>query len=139
MAKKKNELPRLSPKETIIMNIVWEKGTTTIREVWEEMLRKSNNMVSRTTVQVQMSRLELKGWLEKEQEGATYMYKSTRPPLEGQKKAVKDFTGRLFDSSISKLVKCFTAGEKISDDELSRLRDLVDNLESKSTKQKKRA
>jgi len=61
MAKK--HVRKLSPANLEIMKIIWEKGEITVSSVVEAINAKRKDKLRRTTVQVQMGRLEEYGWL----------------------------------------------------------------------------
>ena len=72
MAKKRDR--KLSPANLEIMKVVWEKGEVTINEVVAVINARRKNKIRRTTVQVQMNRLEDYGWLKHTERGRTYVY-----------------------------------------------------------------
>ena len=71
-AKKRNR--KLSPANLEIMKVVWEKGDVTINDVVEAINASRKDKIRRTTVQVQMNRLEDYGWLKHTERGRTYVY-----------------------------------------------------------------
>ena len=55
---KKTSLPKLTDAEFEIMDIVWDETETTVNHVWETINRQRPTPLSRTTIQVQMNRLQ---------------------------------------------------------------------------------
>jgi predicted transcriptional regulator len=70
----------LGPLETQIMEILWDKGTTTAREVYE-LLREDNPAIRRSTISIMMARLDERNLVEKEvtsgKGGLKYVYTVT--------------------------------------------------------------
>jgi predicted transcriptional regulator len=65
----------LTDQELEIMKVVWERGSATVREVYEELLKQRK--IAYTTVMTMMGILEQKGRLNKEVSERAYVY--TRP------------------------------------------------------------
>jgi len=59
----------LSPANLEIMKVIWEKGEVTVNDVFEIINSRRKHKLRRTTVQVQMNRLEEYGWLSHRAEG----------------------------------------------------------------------
>ncbi len=59
--------------EADIMELVWQKGIASVREIHE--ILEGNRAIAYTTVMTVMSRLSDKGILEKELDGKHYLYK----------------------------------------------------------------
>ena len=72
--KKKGLRKILGDLEADIMVVIWELGSTTVRHVYETMLKQRK--IAYTTVMTVMSRLAEKGILEKNKQGQTYVYRS---------------------------------------------------------------
>jgi len=133
----KSELPALSRGELPIMEVIWTEGETTIRHVWETLSAKGDSQ-TRATVQVQMGRLELKGWLKKKQKGRTYFYRATADENDTKHGIAKEMTQTLFGSSAAKFIRCLSGGGKeLTDDEVEDLQALID--ERKKSKKKKKS
>lgn len=77
--KKKNEsslgsfkAPNIGPLETKVMEIIWQNGQMSVRDVAEAM--KSEGEPAYTTVMTIMNRLVEKGFLERVTSGRAYLY-----------------------------------------------------------------
>ena len=68
-------LPKLTEAEFEIMKIVWARGEVTTNDVLEAVNARKPNKLKRTTIQVQMTRLEEKGWLIHRKESRTFYYR----------------------------------------------------------------
>jgi BlaI family penicillinase repressor len=122
-----SSLPKLTDAEFEIMAIVWEEGETTVNHVWEAINRQRQAPLSRTTILVQMSRLEEKKWLKHRVHGRTFLYYSTRKKDETLENLVGDIHDRLFKGSSSELVRCLLKSVKISKAEIQKLKEIIDS------------
>ena len=122
-----SRLPRLSPSELEIMNTVWSAGEATINEVMAQINGPRKTPVRRTTIQVQMARLERKGWLTHREHGKTYHYHATRAKGDAASEIVADLNNRVFRGSCVDLVTSLFERTKVSRDDIARLRKLIDS------------
>lgn len=77
--------------EADIMELVWQKDVTSVREVHEAL--EADRDIAYTTVMTVMSRLSDKGILQKEREGKHYLY---RPVI-----SKEEFSRTMFTSVVS--------------------------------------
>lgn len=127
-----SSLPKLTDAEFEIMGIVWEEGETTVNRVWETINRNRQEPLSRTTILVQMNRLEKKKWLKHRVDGRTFLYSPTRKKDKTLESLVGDIHDRFFKGSSSDLVRCLFKSVKISKSEIQKLKDLIDSQEGES-------
>ena len=92
----------LTNQELEIMKIVWKRGRSTVREVYEELLKRRK--IAYTTVMTMMGTLEQKNHLKKSEQGRAYLYM----PAESQSKVVRgmveEFVERVFNGSAKPLL-----------------------------------
>jgi BlaI family penicillinase repressor len=122
-------LPKLTDAEFKIMAIVWEEGETTVNHVWETINRKRQTPLSRTTILVQMNRLEEKKWLKHRALGRTFIYYPTRKRDETLENLVGDIHDRFFKGSSSELVRCLFKSVKVSKAEIRKLKEIISSQE----------
>jgi predicted transcriptional regulator len=125
-------LPRLTDAEFEIMGVVWEEGETTVYHVWEIINRKRTFPLSRTTIQVQMNRLEEKKWLRHHTRGRTFLYYPTCQRDKTLETLMEEMHSRLFKGSCSDLVKCLFKSVKISKEDIQKLKEIIRNQEGES-------
>src|SRR5579862_5196329 len=77
LKKRVPQLPELSAAQREIMEIVWERGELSARELRDIIAKKRN--VARNTVRTLLERMESKGWLTHRGEGRTYLYSAALP------------------------------------------------------------
>ncbi|MBN2420288.1 MAG: BlaI/MecI/CopY family transcriptional regulator [Deltaproteobacteria bacterium] len=125
------KLAKLTDPEFEIMKIVWDRGKVTINEVLDAVNSLHNRNLRRTTIQVQMKRLEEKGWLTHREEGRVFLYESTRGREEVSREITSDIKKRIFDGSYANLVKALFQGADVTKDEIKRIRKILDDYEGK--------
>ena len=127
MAKKKSR--KLSPANLEIMKIIWDKGEVTVNDVFEAINAKRKDKLRRTTIQVQMGRLEDYGWLTHRKEGRTYFYSAAAEEQKTRQDILNDIKYRVFGGSRAELVKCLLEDEKVTPEEMRELRALLKKIE----------
>jgi predicted transcriptional regulator len=125
MAKKRKR--KLSPANLEIMKVVWEKKEVTIADVVEAINATRREPIRRTTVQVQMNRLEDYGWLKHRTEGRTYIYSAIVEKHKTRREILEDIRNRVFGGSRAELVKCLIEDEDLTPEDIKELRDLLKN------------
>jgi BlaI family transcriptional regulator, penicillinase repressor len=125
----KKNVPALSPANFEVMKVIWEKGETTVNEVFEIINTSRKDKLRRTTIQVQMNRLEEYGWLTHRKEGRTFYYSAVIAQQETRRDMVEDLKERVFSGSPTELVKCLFDGSAIKKEEIKELRDLLDQFD----------
>jgi predicted transcriptional regulator len=120
----------LKPKKTVptgqelaIMKILWQRGRSTVREVYEE-LRKERPLAY-TTVLTMMGILEHKRYVKKTAGERAYIYSPARPQEQVVGGLVNDFVNRVFDGSAKPLLVHLIESRDLSAQELQELRKLL--------------
>lgn len=124
----KKQSRKLSPANLEIMKAVWEKGEVTINDVVEAINAKRKNKIRRTTVQVQMNRLEDYGWLKHTEMGRTYVYTAVVEKQKTRREILEDIKNRVFGGSRAELVKCLIEDSEVTPEEIRELRELLKRL-----------
>ena len=84
------------------MKIVWERESTTVRDVYETLLERRK--VAYTTVMTMMKILEQKGYLKKRLADRAYLYQPARPRRQVVAAMVRDFVERVFQGAAKPLL-----------------------------------
>lgn len=127
---KKQRIQKLSPANLEIMKIVWEKKEVTINEVFGSINSRRENDLRRTTIQVQMRRLEKYGWLKHRQVGRMYYYSAVVEKHTTRKDILFDVKNRVFGGSRPELVKCLLEDSDINPNDIKELRNLLKEFDS---------
>jgi BlaI family penicillinase repressor len=116
--------PRLGKVQLEIMQVLWQRGEATAREITEAMSQKKP--VAHSTIQTLLRKMEAKGAVTHEVRERTFIFRPVHAELEVATSATRDLLTRLFDNSVSGLVAHLIQHEKISAEEMQRLRELVE-------------
>ena len=119
----KSDKPVLTDQELEIMKIVWMHGSATVRDVYEELLRRRK--IAYTTVMTMMGILEQKGHLKKSADERAYVYWPAQPQREVVGNMVHDFLKRVFNGSAKPLLIQLVEDKKLTPDELDEIRKLL--------------
>jgi BlaI family transcriptional regulator, penicillinase repressor len=87
----------LTNQELEIMKIVWSRESSTVRDVYEELLTRRK--IAYTTVMTMMGTLEQKGHLRKSEQGRAYVYVAVEPQTKVVGNMVQEFVKRVFNGS----------------------------------------
>ena len=111
--------PTLTPHELEIMKVVWSRGHTTVRDVYEALLEERK--IAYTTVMTMMNVLERKGHLRKKAEGRSFLYRPTRPQRQVVGSMVREFVQRVFGGSAAPLLAHLLDEERLTPEDLDAL------------------
>ncbi len=114
----------LTEQELEIMKIVWGRGASTVRDVYEAL--RDRRKVAYTTVMTMMKILERKGYLTKEALERAHVYRPAQPRHQVVKAMVRDFLGRVFDGSAEPLLVHLVEDRKLDRKDLDELRRLLE-------------
>jgi len=128
---KRRSLSKLTPPEFEIMSAVWEAGELTVTEILHQVNATHRKNLKRSTIQVQVNRLEEKGWLAHREDGNKFLFRSTLPRQEASAAIARDVGERVFGGSCVELVKAFFSHSAVSPEEIKKLRELIDQYEEK--------
>jgi predicted transcriptional regulator len=92
----------LTRREIDIMNVIWEKGTATVKEVWDVINQKK--VTAYTTILTIMSILERKCILDHIRSGRAYIYRPILSRQQVKQNHVRDIIARYFDGNPEKLI-----------------------------------
>jgi predicted transcriptional regulator len=121
MARKRS--PTLTDGETRLMNVLWKRGHATVGEVVAALPRR--HTVAYNTVQTTLRILESKGYVAHDQIGRAFVYRPLVEQRTARRRALGHLLKGLFDNSPSQLVLDVLDDERISPDEIERLKRLI--------------
>jgi predicted transcriptional regulator len=110
-----------------ILRVLWERGPSTVREVYEALDR--DRPVVYTTVLKLLQIMTEKGLVTREDAGRAHVYQARGSEEQAQRRLVGDLLDRAFGGSAQKLVLQALTARKASPEELAEIRRLLDTLE----------
>jgi BlaI family transcriptional regulator, penicillinase repressor len=121
------ELPRPTDAELEILKVLWRRGPSTVREVFETL--GESKTTGYTTVLKFMQIMADKGLVVRDESERAHRYEPAAPEDETQRRLVGDLLRKAFDGSAKKLVMQALSTERASVEELSEIRRMLDELE----------
>ena len=113
----------LTDRESDVMRVLWERGACTVTEVRDGL----SDDLAYTTVLTMLRTLEAKGYVEHEEEGRTYRYSATIAQQAARKSALSHLASKLFQGSAELLMTHLVSDQKLSKEQIARLRKLLDD------------
>jgi predicted transcriptional regulator len=126
---KREELPPLSAAQWEVMDVVWDRGETTVGEVWTALADRRR--IARNTVQTTMARLAEKGWLKFRADGNVFRYKAAQPREATRRRTLRKLVDTAFHGSVEGLLLALLEDRSLSRDEAQRIRNLIDQASRK--------
>jgi len=120
---RRKESLKLAELELELMKVIWDKGKATVQEVKDAL--KSKRPLAYTTILTMLSILERKKFLKHKKAGRAYVYYPAVSEKETRSSLVRDLINRVFRGSPELLLVSILEEEKVSPDELKRLREMV--------------
>jgi len=109
----------LTEQELEIMKVVWDLQTATVRDVYEELLRRRK--IAYTTVMTMMNILEEKGFLKKRAEEKAHVYRPSQAKAKVIRAMVQEFVQRVFNGSAEPLLVQLVKDRHLSSEELEKI------------------
>ncbi len=112
----------ISESEWVVMKIIWDEPPKTLQDILSEL---KHTAWSSTTIQTYLARLVKKGALTTKRQGKGYLYYPAISESDCQLAESKSFLSRVYDGSLSQMVKGFVKSGSLSEDELIELKKLI--------------
>ena len=113
--------------ELAILDVIWERGSATVREVYQVL--NEHRKTGYTTVLKLMQIMREKGILKRDESVRPQIYRPAHPRKKTQKMLLKDLLNRAFQGSAGSLVLQALSMERSTPEELREIRELLDKLE----------
>jgi len=121
--------PKPTPSELEILQVLWERGRSTVREVHETLSAK--RPMGYTSVLKLMQIMTTKGTLRRNEEQRAHVYEAVEPAEKTKRQLALDILQRVFEGSASDLMMHALAGQKASKEEIEEMRRLLSEYERK--------
>jgi BlaI family penicillinase repressor len=127
MATHSHQKPTASELE--ILQVLWERGPSTVREVHEQLNAK--RAMGYTGVLKLMQIMTAKGAVRRNEQQRAHVYEAVEPAEKTKQQFALDVLERVFDGSASELMMHALAGHKATKEEMEELRRLLKEYERK--------
>lgn len=118
------------------MDALWRSHPTGVMELLDAVNAGRAEPITRNTLQTQLSRLEAKGWVRRDDSGRAHAYEPAVLETHGRTSVLSGLKQRFFGGSSLALVRCLVESGDLSADELDELRQLVRSRSKSSTPRK---
>ena len=122
--------PRPTDAELAILRVLWERGPSTVREVHDALSQTHDS--GYTTVLKLMQIMTDKGLVDRDESQRAHVYASRLGEQRTQRQLIGDLVERAFGGSPAKLVMQALSANKASAEDLSAIRNLLDQMEEKA-------
>ena len=112
----------ISESEWAVMKIIWNEPPKTLQDILSHL---KHTAWSPTTIQTYLARLVKKGALTTKRQGKGYLYYPAISESDCQLAESKSFLTRVYDGSLSQMVKGFVKSGSLSEDELRELKQIM--------------
>jgi BlaI family transcriptional regulator, penicillinase repressor len=119
----------ISPAELKVLEVLWENSPLSASQIIDEL--KDVESWHGRTIKSLITRLLKKKIISHKQDGNHYLYYPLLKRNDYLKTTSRTFIDRLFGGKLSPLVAHFAKHEKISKEDISELKNILENLESK--------
>ena len=121
-------LPRPTDSELAILRVLWERGPSTVRQVFEVLV--GTRETGYTTTLKLMQIMADKGLVSRNETARTHVYSASAGEEQTQRLLVRDLVDRAFGGSAAALV-LRALSDGTSEDELQEIRRLIDDYREK--------
>src|SRR5882672_4650625 len=121
--------PQPTDGELEILQVLWQRGPSTVRDVYEELKRAKP--VGYTTVLKFMQLMAEKGLVRRNEEQRAHLYESKVPRESTQRQLVGDLLDRAFGGSAMQLVMQALSAKPATPAEIDQIRQMLDRYPEK--------
>jgi BlaI family penicillinase repressor len=121
------ELQKPTVSELEILRVLWARGPSTVREVYEALSEKKP--LGYTTVLKLLQIMTAKGTVRRNENQRAHVYEARQPAEQTKRQLAGDVLQRVFEGSASQLMMHALAGRRASREEVEELRRLIDEYE----------
>ena len=120
-----NTRPPLANAELAIMDLLWDRGQMTARQI-REALYEGSKSSQHGTVQRLLQRLEDKGYVRRDDALSVHLFSATLTREEYGSSQIESLAEKLTHGSLAPLMSNLIEQNRISADEIARLRAILD-------------
>ena len=118
--------PRPTDGELELLQVLWERGPSTVREVHEALGRDT----AYTTVLKLLQIMTDKRLVTRDESRRSHVYRARHKPERTQRALLGDLMQRAFGGSVERLIQQALSAKKLTAEELQEIRRLIDEQEA---------
>jgi len=119
--------PQPTDAELLILNVLWRRGPSTVRQVHEELAPERDTGYTTTLKLLQI--MHEKGLVRRDTSERSHVYEAACGEAATKRGVVGDLLDRVFEGSARQLVMQALEAGKVSADELRQIRRLIERKE----------
>jgi predicted transcriptional regulator len=119
--------PKLSDLELQIMNVLWERGPSTVREVLDTLPQRPKPTY--TTVLTIMRIMQGKGYVTRSENARAHVYQARLSERPIKENLLRNLVQRAFRGSAEAVVVRLLERKELSREELARLKKMIEQIE----------
>ncbi len=119
--------PSIPDSELDVLNVLWDKGEATVREVLET-LKAAGRQWSYATVATLLDRLENKGVVTSDRRELAFVYKPAIQPQDVRQKRVQNLVDKLYQGEPGLLVLHLLKSHTLDDQQAKEVRAVLDAM-----------
>ena len=120
-----------TPSELAILQILWSRGPSTVREIHETLSQEKD--VGYTSALKLLQIMTTKGLVTRTEDQRAHVYTATLPAEKTKQQFATDLLNRVFRGSASQLMQHALQGRRSSKKEIEEIRALLDEYERKNS------
>jgi len=120
-----------TPSELEILQILWSRGPSTVREIHEELSQTKD--VGYTSALKFLQIMTTKGLVTRSEDQRAHVYAAAEPAETPKQQLATDVLQRVFRGSASQLMQHALSGRRSSKKEIDEIRRLLDEYERKNS------
>jgi BlaI family transcriptional regulator, penicillinase repressor len=118
-----------TPSELAILQILWSRGPSTVREIHEVLAKEKD--VGYTSALKFLQIMTAKGLVTRTEDQRAHVYSANQPAEKTKQQFAADVLKRVFHGSASQLMQHALSGRRGSKKEIEELRQMLDEFERK--------
>ncbi len=123
-------LPKPTEGELELLQVLWEHGPSTVREM-HEAISGDRNTGYTTTLKV-LQKMTAKGLVRRDESSRSHVYMPVLEQQKTQQQLASDLMQKGFGGSSARLVLAALSAKRATPKELSEIRELLDKMEGKA-------
>jgi predicted transcriptional regulator len=124
---KKPRLPKPTDAELAVLRVLWQRGPSTVRDVWEEL--SASQQTGYTTVLKTLQIMLAKSLVQRDEADRSHVYRPAVGQEQTQRQLVSYLLEGVFAGSARKLVMQALSVKKASPAEVAAIRKMLDEFE----------
>ncbi len=127
---RRSSSPKPTEAELELLQILWERGPSTVREMYEAL--SGDKGTGYTTTLKILQKMAEKGHVIRDESERSHVYRAAMKAEQTQRQLVQDLLQRAFRGSSASLVVAALNEKRASATELAEIRELLDEMERES-------